>query len=253
MRKRRWNPLYWVEMGMWSWHGSTWDDILQLDEYRAGMERVTDCLQRHGRSPNERILDLGCGTGNYSLAMARAGHRVTGMDFAPGMLTKARLKLEKEPSLSLSFQRGDFNRPLPFADGSFDHVTCIAALQCVIDPARFLQEVNRTLRTGGTFFGVFRDTSLRERRRVQAMSTKSSRLAWAILLPIKLRAGRSRWATLYSETSMREHYAAAGLEVLERHPFYPNTIGLLGRSLKRNDASPAAAPDDATVRTAVAD
>jgi SAM-dependent methyltransferase len=43
------------------------------------------------------VLELACGTGRIVLELARAGHRVTGVDFAPAMLDRARVKLSAEP------------------------------------------------------------------------------------------------------------------------------------------------------------
>jgi SAM-dependent methyltransferase len=43
------------------------------------------------------VLELGCGTGRLTLPLARAGHRVIGVDLSPAMLTRARAKLAGEP------------------------------------------------------------------------------------------------------------------------------------------------------------
>ena len=47
-------------------------------------------------TPGSRVLDLGCGTGRLALALAAAGHRVTGIDPAPAMLGRARSKAGAE-------------------------------------------------------------------------------------------------------------------------------------------------------------
>ena len=47
-------------------------------------------------TPGSRVLDLGCGTGRLALALAAAGHRVTGIDPAPAMLDRARSKAGAE-------------------------------------------------------------------------------------------------------------------------------------------------------------
>ena len=43
------------------------------------------------------LLELGCGTGRLTLPLARAGHRIVGIDTAPHMLARCRTKLEAEP------------------------------------------------------------------------------------------------------------------------------------------------------------
>src|SRR5947209_8955050 len=57
---------------------------------RAAWDRILD-LVVGGRGPLD-ALDAGCGTGFLSLELAARSHRVTGIDFAPGMLAEARRK-----------------------------------------------------------------------------------------------------------------------------------------------------------------
>lgn len=94
-----------------------------------------------------RVLDAGCGTGNFSLALAPRRARVVGLDRAAPMLRTARQKARERGQQALWVQ-GDLSH-LPFADASFDGVVCILALDFVGARQAALQELVRVLRPGG--------------------------------------------------------------------------------------------------------
>jgi 2-polyprenyl-3-methyl-5-hydroxy-6-metoxy-1,4-benzoquinol methylase len=100
-------------------------------------------------SPGERVLDMGCGTGRFTVPMAAAGAQVTGFDLSEGMLSEARRKLD-ERDLSAELRQGDMAN-LPFDDGTFDTVTSMLALMHVplADRPAVFREVSRVLRPGG--------------------------------------------------------------------------------------------------------
>jgi demethylmenaquinone methyltransferase / 2-methoxy-6-polyprenyl-1,4-benzoquinol methylase len=91
-----------------------------------------------------RVLDVACGTGDLSLALARAGRaRVVGLDFCRPMLEVARAKSARVP-----FVEGDALR-LPFAAESFDAVTIAFGLRNLAGVAEGLAELRRVLKPGG--------------------------------------------------------------------------------------------------------
>lgn len=94
----------------------------------------------------ETALDVGCGTGNYSLALARRGLTVTGVDVSTDMLAAAERKARGLESVK--FMRADATA-LPFAPESFDLVLSVTAFEFVKDPARAVSECWRVLRPGG--------------------------------------------------------------------------------------------------------
>jgi len=93
-------------------------------------------------------LDQGCGTGEYTLSLAKAGFDVVGGDFSKSMLKVARSKVRKEHrrvAERIHLIRLESTK-LPFQDKSFDTATCIALLDCVPDPLRLLVETSRVLK-----------------------------------------------------------------------------------------------------------
>jgi ubiquinone/menaquinone biosynthesis C-methylase UbiE len=107
-----------------------------------------DVLLERRIEPGEWVLDAGCGTGNYAIALAEEGFSVIGTDFATGMLTKQ--KTTEDLSGRVTFKRADLNAPLEFGDARFDHLISISVLQAVANPTFALSEFHRVLKPGGT-------------------------------------------------------------------------------------------------------
>jgi demethylmenaquinone methyltransferase/2-methoxy-6-polyprenyl-1,4-benzoquinol methylase len=93
--------------------------------------------------PGDRVLDACCGTGDLAVACARVGGVVTGLDFAPRMLERARRKLP-----SATWVEGDM-LALPFEDASFDASTVGFGVRNVADLDGGLRELRRVLAPGG--------------------------------------------------------------------------------------------------------
>jgi SAM-dependent methyltransferase len=95
------------------------------------------------------LLDVGCNWGRWSIAAARAGYRVVGIDPSLGAIAAAR-RVSEQMGLSASFCVGDA-RALPFAAESFDAAFSYSVLQHFAerDAAQALDEVGRVLREGG--------------------------------------------------------------------------------------------------------
>jgi ubiquinone/menaquinone biosynthesis C-methylase UbiE len=135
----------------WSLYGRyAWDDQCEPARVSDPPERIVEIVQTRCIKPHERVLDAGCGTGNYALALATAGFRVIGVDFAAGMLAQARKKASAGLSDYVSFQPADLNVPLRFPTAHFDHVICISVLQAVASPNFTLGELHRVLTPRGT-------------------------------------------------------------------------------------------------------
>jgi ubiquinone/menaquinone biosynthesis C-methylase UbiE len=112
---------------------------------RAAWDRIFE-LVLPGR-PELDALDAGCGTGFLSFELAGRGHRVTGVDFAPGMIAEARRKAT-ERALPVRFEEGDAEQ-LPFPAASFDLVISRHVLWTLPHPEAAIDEWKRVLRPGG--------------------------------------------------------------------------------------------------------
>ncbi|WP_426670892.1 class I SAM-dependent methyltransferase [Mucilaginibacter sp. McL0603] len=98
--------------------------------------------------PGERILDLGCGTGDLANQIQEQGADVVGIDASPEMIGKAKAKY---PELDFSVANGanfSFNEP-------FDAVFTNATLHWIHDADGVITSVYNTLKTGGRFVGEF--------------------------------------------------------------------------------------------------
>jgi demethylmenaquinone methyltransferase/2-methoxy-6-polyprenyl-1,4-benzoquinol methylase len=93
--------------------------------------------------PGDRVLDACCGTGDLALAAEREGGAVTGLDFSPRMLERARRKSD-----TVRWVEGDL-LALPFDDAAFDAATVGFGVRNVADLDAALAELHRVLRPGG--------------------------------------------------------------------------------------------------------
>lgn len=96
---------------------------------------------------NDLVLDAGCGTGNFSMKLARKGYRVRGIDISEPMLALAREKAEAS-SYDVSFEKMDLYH-LTYSDETFDAVFSMAAFEFIEHPEQVLEEFFRVTKPGG--------------------------------------------------------------------------------------------------------
>lgn len=93
----------------------------------------------------EHVLDVGCGTGIFTLDLLEAGARVTGLELSLPMLRRAG---QKAAGRAFHMVRGDMRR-LPFADGTFDKTVSVTAIEFLDDACAAVAELFRVTRRGG--------------------------------------------------------------------------------------------------------
>lgn len=98
----------------------------------------------------DRVLDVGCGTGQTTRLAARQAWRghVVGIDLSAPMLTRARATATEERITNVLFEQGDA-QVHPFAEGGFDVAISRAAIMFFADPVAAFANIGHALRPGG--------------------------------------------------------------------------------------------------------
>jgi 2-polyprenyl-6-hydroxyphenyl methylase / 3-demethylubiquinone-9 3-methyltransferase len=104
-------------------------------------------IARHASLEGARVLDVGCGGGILTEAMARRGAQVTGIDLSDKALRVAELHLH-ESGLAVRYEKA----AVEDLRDEFDVVTCMELLEHVPDPASMVAACARLVRPGGRVF-----------------------------------------------------------------------------------------------------
>lgn len=99
------------------------------------------------------VLDIACGTGDMVVMMAHSlpsVTEITGVDLSEGMLAHAKRRIAKLNTKAKINLRTENAEALPFADQSFDAITCTLGIRNFSHPDQGLREMRRLLRPGGT-------------------------------------------------------------------------------------------------------
>lgn len=122
-----------------------WESPLGEMVFRVELSTLSDLMPPHPA----RGLDLGCGTGNFTAAIAKSGYQVIGVDSSLAMLAMAKRQM-LDPEHPASWVHAEMES-LPFTEGAFDFVIQIASLEFARDRKAALREVARVLRRGGCY------------------------------------------------------------------------------------------------------
>lgn len=141
--------------------GTSQHDADVLDQFTRQAEPF---VQRHGHgkdgllelmaecaavSPKDSLLDVACGPGIVSCFFAKHVRHVTGLDFVPAMLERARRYQAEQQVENVQWRQGSATA-LPFAEGSFDCVVTRFSFHHFLDARVALEEMKRVAKPGGT-------------------------------------------------------------------------------------------------------
>jgi SAM-dependent methyltransferase len=131
-------------------HVTSSEDTYHEQVVRPNLLRVV------GDVAGKRVLDLACGEGFFSRALAEAGAKVTGADIATELIELAK----KQGPDSITYIAAPAEK-IPLRDDSFDTAVCVLALQNIADLSAAFAEVSRLLKKGGEFIVVLNHPSFR--------------------------------------------------------------------------------------------
>lgn len=130
------------------WHAryTATDDSAELHSWHFAVQRNLDV------EPHARILEIGCGTGDFSAVLASRfpESKIVGIDFSATAVSVARERCGTTHP-NLTFYVGDA-ASLPLRSTSFDVVISCECIEHVIEPHRMAEEVARLLSPGGRFY-----------------------------------------------------------------------------------------------------
>lgn len=134
----------------WVTRAETWDQWAdRLAKFAEPLNQPL--IAAAGIGPGAQVLDLASGAGEPAIPIARLvgpSGQVVATDLVPDMLKGARRRAAEAGLANIRFEQADMEA-LPFADASFDAVTCRIGLMYAPDPLRALGEALRVLKPGG--------------------------------------------------------------------------------------------------------
>ena len=112
--------------------------------------RTNFIMERLG-TPNPRILDVGCGGGILSEALAKVGAQVTGLDLSEASIHVAKQHAQ-EQGLKIDYRYESVQDVAKEQAGAFDAVTCMEMLEHVPEPGKVIAACAQALKPGGLAF-----------------------------------------------------------------------------------------------------
>lgn len=127
-----------------------------FDRYTSASDSFSDNIERPavelliGDLKGARVLDLGCGSGTFSLLFRQKESDVVGLDLSPTMISLAKERAAAR-GVVVDFRVVDIREPLPFSENEFDVVFTGTVLHYVDDIPAFMKEVARVLKQSERF------------------------------------------------------------------------------------------------------
>jgi ubiquinone/menaquinone biosynthesis C-methylase UbiE len=180
-----------------------------------------------------RVLEVACGPGNFTCALAEAGFTVTGLDAYAALVEAAKEKRRTRHLSNLTFRHGELTRGNTFRDETFDQVVSIHSLYAHPAPDQLLREAYRVLKPGG--HAVFvnhtrqigRWSTVRELARRDGLPAALNSLLWVLPNSIFEAARRRVGPHYWDEDTFATQVRRSGFSVLAMRRTFLGDASLL--------------------------
>ncbi|KIC46920.1 hypothetical protein RA28_04110 [Ruegeria sp. ANG-S4] len=175
--------------------------IRDMDGYMSTLERTKSYL-----SPDDSVLEIGCGTGSTALLIAPEVAHITATDIAPGMIEIANEKLATEHAPNVTFKVAEvLEHSLDGAE--YDAVLAHNLLHLVPDLDHALDHIFSLVRPGGVF--ISKTVCAPERRGLKfALISK-------VAIPVMQVFGKAPFVEFISAAELEQKIGRAGFEIIE--------------------------------------
>ena len=175
--------------------------IGNMDGYLKTLERTKSYL-----GPDDRVLEIGCGTGSTALLIAPHVGHITATDLAPGMIEIAQEKVEQEAVENVSFKVSEVLGH-SVANQRYDAVMAHNLLHLLPDLDRALAHIAALTRREGVF--ISKTVCAPDRAWVKYA------LLRRIAIPLMQAVGKAPYVNFLTATELEKKIAAAGFEIIE--------------------------------------
>jgi SAM-dependent methyltransferase len=166
-------------------YADAYDALYRTKDYEGEADLIERLLAQNNLTGPRRLLDLGCGTGNHAIVLAKRGHDVVGVDQSLAMLAIAREKATDAwpPAQPIPrFEHGDLRHIE--VDGHFDAIMMMFAVLCYLhhddDILAALASVRRHMKPSGLFiFDVWNGNAViadKPQQRSVSVATATARI-----------------------------------------------------------------------------
>ncbi|MDW4549614.1 methyltransferase domain-containing protein [Defluviimonas sp. D31] len=198
--------------------------IRDMESYTYTLERTRSYL-----SPDDRVLELGCGTGSTALLLAPRVGEITASDVSPAMIAVGRRKAAAEGVTNIRFTAADVLDEAP-GEGLYDAVLAFNLLHLLPDPERALRRVAARLKPGGLF--ISKTICLPE----PGSGWTRERLVLTLMrgaLPVMQLLGKAPFVRITRIAELEAMVTAAGFKIIEtgNHPAQPPRRYIVARKV----------------------
>lgn len=180
--------------------------IKDMETYEVWLQRVIEHL-----GPDDRVLEIGCGTGSTAMRIAPGVKSYLSTDYSAGMIEIAGEKLQADPVGNLTFLQADpfddrLEAPVHEGDAGYDAVLAFSFLHLTDDPQATVQRVAALLKPGGLFIS-------------KTVCLGGKRWLFGPLIAAMRLFGKAPKVHMMSEADTDTLMEQAGLEIIEKKTY----------------------------------